>query len=92
MKNFLFPPLLAILLLLSPAAQADISQQEAVSIAQRVHPGRVLSVKLVKSSNSLTTSLAPANNSGVYRVKTLSAGGDVHIVVIDASSGKVISK
>jgi uncharacterized membrane protein YkoI len=32
------------------------------------------------------------NNAPVYRVKTLSAGGDVHIIVIDADSGKVISK
>jgi uncharacterized membrane protein YkoI len=32
------------------------------------------------------------NDRPVYRVKTLSAGGDVHIIVIDADSGKVISR
>jgi len=81
MKKSLFPPLLVLLFLMSSPALADISKQEAVSIAQSVHPGRVLAVKLVQ-----------ANNGTVYRVKTLSAGGDVHIIVIDASSGKVISK
>ena len=81
MKKFLFPPLLAFLLLLAAPVIADIGKQEAVSIAQGVHPGRVLAVQLVEESNG-----------AVYRVKTLSASGDVHIIVIDASSGKVISK
>jgi len=81
MKQFLFPSLLTLLLLISAAAHADIGKQQAVSIAQGVYPGRVLAVKLV-----------PGNNAPVYRVKTLSAGGDVHIIVIDANSGNVISK
>jgi uncharacterized membrane protein YkoI len=80
MKKFLLPSLLA-LLLLSGTAHADIDQQQAVAIAQGVYPGRVLAVKRV-----------PQNGAAVYRVKTLSAAGDVHIVVIDASSGNVISK
>jgi uncharacterized membrane protein YkoI len=80
MKKFLFPPLL-VLLLMSAAAHADIGQQQAVSIAQDVYPGRVLAVKLVQQ-----------NGNAVYRVKTLSAAGDVHIVVIDAGNGNVISK
>jgi uncharacterized membrane protein YkoI len=81
MKKFLFPLLPVLLLLMSAVAQADIGQKQAVSIAQDVYPGRVLAVKLVQE-----------NNTSVYRVKTLSAGGDVHIIVIDADSGKVISK
>ena len=81
MKKFLLPPLLVFLLLMSAAVQADIGKKQAVSIAQGVYPGRVLAVKLVQE-----------NNASVYRVKTLSAGGDVHIIVIDADSGKVISK
>ena len=81
MKKFLFPPLLVFLLLMSAAVQADIGKKQAVSIAQGVYPGRVLAVKLVQE-----------NNTSVYRVKTLSASGDVHIIVIDADSGKVISK
>ena len=81
MKKYLIPPLLVFLLLMSAAVQADIGKKQAVSIAQGVYPGRVLAVKLVQE-----------NNVSVYRVKTLSAGGDVHIIVIDADSGKVISK
>ena len=81
MKKYLIPPLLVFLLLMSAAVQADIGKKQAVSIAQGVYPGRVLAVKLVQE-----------NNASVYRVKTLSASGDVHIIVIDADSGKVISK
>ena len=81
MKKFLFPPLLVLLMLMPAVVHADIGKKQAVSIAQSVHPGRVLAVKQVQE-----------NNVPVYRVKTLSASGDVHIIVIDADSGKVISK
>ena len=81
MKKFLFPPLLVLLMLMSAVVHADIGKKQAVSIAQSVHPGRVLAVKQVQE-----------NNVPVYRVKTLSASGDVHIIVVDADSGKVISK
>lgn len=81
MKKYLFPPLLALLLMVSAVADADIGEKQATSIAQGVHPGRVLAVKQVQQ-----------NGTAVYRVKTLSASGDVHIIVIDAESGKVISK
>jgi len=81
MKKYLLPLLAVFLLLMSAAVLADIGKKQAVSIAQGVYPGRVLAVKLVQE-----------NNVSVYRVKTLSAGGDVHIIVIDADSGKVISK
>ena len=80
MKKLLSLLMLA-LLLMSAVAHADIDKKQAVSIAQSVYPGRVLAVKLVSK-----------NDIAVYRVKTLSAGGDVHIIVIDAESGKVISK
>ena len=81
MKKFLILPLLVMLMLMSAAVHADIGKKQAASIAQSVHPGRVLAVKQVQE-----------NNVPVYRVKTLSASGDVHIIVIDADSGKVISK
>jgi uncharacterized membrane protein YkoI len=87
MKSFLLPPLFSLLLLffLPTALQAEeratIDRQEAASIAQQVYPGRVLAVKKVQKGKS------PA-----YRVKTLSAKGDVHIIVIDAVSGRVISR
>ena len=81
MKTYLFPLFLALMLLMSAVAHADIGKKQAVSIAQGVHPGRVLSVKLVTEKDT-----------PVYRVKTLSAGGDVHIIVIEAESGKVIAE
>ncbi len=55
----------------------DISKQQAVATAQQVYPGRVLSVK---------------RKGDVYHVKTLSESGEVRIILIDASSGKVISE
>lgn len=81
MKMITFRPYLLLLLslLLSaplPAAAENISKQRAVSIAQQVHPGRVLAVKM---------------RGNTYRVKTLSSKGEVRIIVIDANSGKVKS-
>lgn len=58
------------------AAPEGISKQQAVSIAQQVYPGRVLAVK---------------REGAVYRVKTLSDDGEVRVILIDASNGKVIS-
>ena len=52
-----------------------LSKQQAMNIAQQKNPGRVLSVKLDK---------------GIYRVKTLSANGEVRIIRIDATNGKII--
>ena len=81
MKTTIFPPyliLLFALLLGAPlhASAENVSKQQAVSIAQQVAPGRVLAVKMKK---------------GAYRVKTLSATGEVRIIVIDANSGQVKS-
>jgi len=87
MKSHLLPPLFALLMLLflpttlQAEERATIDRQEAASIARQVHPGRVLAVKPVQRGKS------PA-----YRVKTLSADGDIHIIVIDAVSGQVISR
>ncbi len=83
MKSYLLPLLFSLLLLptlLQAEERATIDRQEAASIARQVHPGRVLAVKPVHKGKS------PA-----YRVKTLSADGNVHIIVIDAVSGRVIS-
>lgn len=81
MKTTIFPPhiiLIFALLLGAPlhASAENISKQQAVSIAQQVAPGRVLAVKM---------------KNGAYRVKTLSPGGEVRIIVIDANSGQVRS-
>ncbi len=87
MKSYLLPPLLSLLLLfflpnvLQAEERATINKQQAVDTALQIFPGRVLAVKRVQQGGS----------SG-YRVKTLSANGDVHIIVIDAASGQVISR
>lgn len=76
-RRLLLPILLAAVMA-SPVqaapSQAGISKQQAVSIAQQQHPGRVLGVK---------------RSGDVYRVKSLSKDGEVRIVVIDANSGRV---
>lgn len=58
------------------AQSTEISQQQAVAIAQRHFPGRLLSVQRMASS---------------YRVKILSTKGIVHVVTIDANSGEVVA-
>jgi hypothetical protein len=80
MKNTLLTLLLSLLLITSTplfAAPQGVSKQQAVSTAQQVHPGRVLSVK---------------REGGVYRVKILSDSGEVRVVLVEVSSGKVVSQ
>lgn len=59
------------------ADSAAISKQQAISTAQQVSPGRVLSVKLKGS---------------VYQVKTLNSAGDVRVIRVDANTGKVLGR
>ncbi|NOQ12917.1 MAG: hypothetical protein GQ583_00345 [Methyloprofundus sp.] len=58
------------------AAPSNISQQQAVSIAQQVQSGRVLGVKQKKNT---------------YQVKILLDNGEVKIIPIDIQSGKIKS-
>ena len=80
MKTNFFSPCLALLIVLllsTPLYAAEnISKQQAVNIAQQVYPGRVLAVRA---------------KNGTYQVKTLSADGEVRIIIIDATSGRVKS-
>lgn len=75
---FLYLSLLFLLIINTTALSAPegISKQQAMEIATKSHPGRVLSVK---------------RSADTYKVKTLSESGKVRIIVIDARSGKVIS-
>lgn len=78
--NTLLRPLLCALLLASALpAWADISRDEAAAVAQRVASGRVLAVER-----------AQVGGKPVWRVKILSAQGEVRIVVVDAASGRVV--
>ncbi len=68
--------LLLLILLLFTSVALAIDKHQAMNIAQQSHPGRVLSVK---------------QTSSTYRVKILSASGDVRVIVIDAKNGKVVN-
>ena len=77
--NALLRSLLCALLVASALpAWADIGRDEAAAVAQRVASGRVLAVER-----------AEVDRKPVWRVKILSAQGEVRIVVIDVASGRV---
>lgn len=67
----------ALLIALAAPAWADVSRDEAAAAAQRVSEGRVLSVEK-----------AEANRRPVWRVKILTARGEVRVILIDAASGR----
>ena len=72
-------PILALLLVLATPAWADVGRDEAAAAAQRVASGRVLSVDKTE-----------AGSRPAWRVKVLTAQGDVRVILIDAASGRVI--
>jgi uncharacterized membrane protein YkoI len=80
MKNTVLTLFLSLLLITNApliTAAEGVSKQQAVTTAQQVHPGRVLSVK---------------REGSVYRVKILSDSGEVRVVLVEVSSGKVVSQ
>jgi uncharacterized membrane protein YkoI len=66
------------LVFLMPAAWAAVDRDQAVSIAQRVVPGRVLSVERGLH----------VDNTVVWRVKVLTAQGEMRDIVIDVQTGR----
>lgn len=76
----LLRPLLCALLVASALpASADVGRDEAIAVAQRVASGRVLAAER-----------AEVGGKPVWRVKILSAKGEVRVVVVDAASGRVV--
>jgi hypothetical protein len=75
--NLFVLPLCAALLLLAAPAWADISRDDAAAVAQRASSGRVLSVD--KSD---------AGGRVVWRVKVLTARGEVRVILVDAATGR----
>jgi len=59
---------------------AGVSKQEAASIAKSKYPGRVIDVKPITQ-----------DGAAAYRVKVLDKSGGMHIVIINKSSGAVLS-
>jgi uncharacterized membrane protein YkoI len=66
------------LVVLMPAAWAAVDRDQAVAIAQRVAPGRVLAAERGLH----------VDNTLVWRVKVLTAQGEVRDIVIDAATGR----
>jgi uncharacterized membrane protein YkoI len=75
----LVKPVCALLIVLAAPAWADISRDEAAAAAQRVSNGRVLSVEKTES-----------DRRPVWRVKVLTAQGEVRVILIDAGSGRAL--
>ena len=71
--------LCALLIAVAAPAWADVSRDEAAATAQRIGNGRVLSVEKTESERR-----------PVWRVKVLTAQGEVRVILIDAGSGRAI--
>jgi hypothetical protein len=71
--------LLALSIAAVTPAWADVSADQAAAAAQRVAGGRVLAVEKTE-----------LDRRPVWRVKVLTAHGDVRVVLVDAASGRVV--
>ena len=70
--------LCATLLVASNLAWADLSRDDAATVAQRASGGRVLSVEKSESSSQ-----------PVWRVKVVTAAGEVRVIQVDVATGQV---
>lgn len=75
----LIRPICAALLVLAAPAWADLSRDDAAAVAQRMSGGRVLSVDKSESARR-----------PVWRVKVVTAKGEVRVILIDAVSGQAL--
>ncbi|WP_269532760.1 PepSY domain-containing protein [Chitinimonas sp. BJYL2] len=73
------PLLLGLMLVLTPPVLADVSRDEAASIAQRSAKGRVLSVDR-----------SERDGRPVWRIKLVTPQGEVRVVLVDVASGRVL--
>ena len=73
----LLKPVCAALLLVATFAWADMSRDDAAAAAQRATGGRVLSVDKTDSAGH-----------AAWRVKVVTAKGEVRVIVIDAATGR----
>ena len=63
---------------LAAPAWADVSRDDAASIAQQASGGRVLAVERTERDGRV-----------VWRVKVVTAQGEVKVLLIDAASGRM---
>ena len=66
------------LVLLLPAAWAGVDRDQAAALAQHIVPGRVLAVEHG----------VQWDNSVVWRVRLVTAAGELRVLVIDAATGR----
>ena len=77
--NALVRSICAALIVLASPAWADISRDDAAAVAQRMTSGRVLSVEKSESGRR-----------PVWRVKVLTAQGEVRVILIDVATGQPV--
>lgn len=77
MRKAAAPLMLALALAAAAPAWADIGPGQAAAIAQRQTGGRVLAVER-----------AQAGGRPVWRVKIVTPGGEVRVVLLDVASGR----
>ena len=77
MTSHIAHSLLVALMLACAPAWADVGRDEAAAAARQVAGGRVLAVDK-----------AQVGNRAAWRVKLVTAGGEVRVVLIDAATGK----
>ena len=70
--------LCATLMVASNLAWANLSRDDAAAVAQRASGGRVLSVDKSESSSQ-----------PVWRVKVVTAAGEVRVIQVDVATGQV---
>lgn len=75
--KLVFSSVCAALMLLATPAWADVGREGAAAIAQQVASGRVLSVDKVDSGGR-----------PMWRVKVLTAKGEVRVILVDAATGQ----
>jgi hypothetical protein len=67
----------AALVALAAPAWADVSREDAAATAQRLSGGRVLAVERAQDGNR-----------PVWRVKVVTASGEVRVILVDVASGR----
>ncbi len=71
--------IVALMFVLTTPAWADVSRDDAVTLAQKISGGRVLSVERTEHEDRR-----------VWRVKILTTQGEVKVILIDAASGRTL--
>lgn len=79
LRAALAPSACALLMLLCAPAWADLSRDDAAAVAQRMSGGRVLAVER-----------SEAARRPVWRVKVVTAQGEVRVILIDAATGQAL--